>query len=58
MFLARSLSRAEAEREHEEQDLLTRLFAPAEVERMVRDGELNDATKVASLGLLRLRSLL
>ena len=45
-------------REHEEQDLVTRDFALLEVERMIRDGEIKDATTVASLGLLRLKGLL
>jgi len=58
IFLARGIVRVEAEREHEEQDLVTRLFAAAEVERMVRDGEVRDATTVAALGLLRLKDLL
>ncbi|MBC7801335.1 MAG: NUDIX hydrolase [Gemmatimonadaceae bacterium] len=58
IFLARGLSRNDAEREHEEQDLVTHLFAAAEVERMVRDGDIKDATTVAALGLLRLKGLL
>jgi ADP-ribose pyrophosphatase len=41
-----------------EQDLVTRDFALSEVERMVRDGEIKDATTVAALGLLRLKGLL
>jgi len=58
IFLARGIVRVGADREHEEQDLVTRPFAAAEVERMVRDGEVRDATTVASLGLLRLKGLL
>ena len=58
IFLARGLVRAGAEREHEEQDLVTQFFAAAEVERMVRDGEIKDATTVATLGLLRLKGLM
>lgn len=58
VFLARGLSRGEGERDHEEQDLVTRPFAAAEVERMVRDGEIKDAATVAALGLLRLKALL
>ena len=46
------------DREHEEQDMVTRDFSLAEVERMIREGEIKDATTVAALGLLRLKSLL
>ena len=38
--------------------MMTRAFAIGEVERMVRDGEIKDATTVAALGLLRLKGLL
>ncbi len=58
IFLARGLVRGPTEREREEQDLVTHLFAAAEVDRMVRDGEIKDATTVAALGLLRLKGLL
>jgi ADP-ribose pyrophosphatase len=58
IFLAAGLVRGDAEREHEEQDLVTHLFEAADVERMVRDGEIKDATTVATLGLLRLKGLL
>jgi len=36
---------------------VTQDFAQSEVERMIRDGEIKDATTVA-LGLLRLKGLL
>lgn len=58
IFLARKLSYAGANLDPEEQDLVTRAFAQAEVERMVADGEIKDATTVAALGLLRLKGLL
>ncbi|MDO9714477.1 NUDIX hydrolase [Paracraurococcus sp. LOR1-02] len=58
VFLASSLSHGQASRELEEQDLVARTFAVAEVERMIRDGEIMDATTVAALGLLRLKGLL
>jgi 8-oxo-dGTP pyrophosphatase MutT (NUDIX family) len=58
VFLATGLRRGGADREREEQDLVTRVFALAEVERMIRDGEIRDATTVAALGLLRLKGLL
>ena len=58
VFLATGLTRGQAEREREEQDLVTRDFPFTEVERMIRDGEIKDATTVAALGLLRLKSLI
>ena len=35
-----------------------RVFTLLEVERMIRDGEVKDATTVAAFGLLRLKGLL
>jgi 8-oxo-dGTP pyrophosphatase MutT (NUDIX family) len=58
VFLATGLLPGEAAREHEEQDLVTRSFPLAEVERMIRDGEIRDAATVAALGLLRLKGLI
>jgi 8-oxo-dGTP pyrophosphatase MutT (NUDIX family) len=58
IFLAHGLSRGEAALELEEQDLITQVFAAAEVERMICDGDIKDATTVATFGLLRLRGLL
>jgi ADP-ribose pyrophosphatase len=58
IFLASGLRRGTADLEREEQDLVTRDFALSEVERMIRDGEIKDATTVAALGLLRLKDLL
>jgi len=60
VFLARGLSPSEAGAalDHEEQDLITRSFDLAEVERMIRDGEIRDGTTVAALGLLRLKGML
>jgi ADP-ribose pyrophosphatase len=58
VFLATGLTPAEAAPDPEEQDLITRPFTLAEVERMIRDGGIEDATTVAALGLLRLKGLL
>jgi ADP-ribose pyrophosphatase len=58
VFLARGLTQGEADRAHEEQDLVTNMFALADVEQMIRAGEIKDATTVAVLGLLRLKGLL
>jgi ADP-ribose pyrophosphatase len=58
IFLATGLRRTAADREQEEQDLVTREFPLSEVERMIREGEIKDGTTVAALGLLRLKGLL
>ena len=58
IFLATGLRHGEANRGHEEQDLVAQDFALSEMERMIRDGEIKDATTVAALGLLRLKGLL
>jgi ADP-ribose pyrophosphatase len=58
IYLATSLSRAQATRDLEEQDLVTRAFALTEVEDMIGRGAIKDATTVAALGLLRLKGLL
>lgn len=44
--------------DREEQDLVARPFPLAEVERMLREGVIRDATTVAAFGLLRLKRLL
>ncbi len=58
IFLATGLTRTAPALEREEQDLIARAFPIADVEDMIRDGQITDATTVASMGLLRLRSLL
>jgi ADP-ribose pyrophosphatase len=58
IFVATKLRPAERAAAQEEQDLITRRFALAQVERMIFDGEIKDATTVAALGLLRLKGLL
>jgi ADP-ribose pyrophosphatase len=58
VFLAKELTPGEPNRDPEEQDLLTRPFLLADVEAMIRDGEIQDATTVAALGLLRLKGLI
>lgn len=58
VFLARGLGRNEPARELEEQDLTERAFALAEVDSMIREGQIKDATTVAALGLLRIKGLL
>ena len=58
IFLASGLTRTAPALEVEEQDLITRAFPIAEVEGMIRNGEITDSTTVAAFGLLRLKSLL
>jgi ADP-ribose pyrophosphatase len=58
VFLARDLTQGKPARDREEQDLLTRSFRLAEVEAMICNGEIQDATTVAALGLLRLKGLI
>jgi ADP-ribose pyrophosphatase len=58
VFLATGLRQGDRGLDHEEQDLVTRAFAVAELEAMVREGTIVDATTVAALGLLRLKGLL
>ncbi|WP_299563799.1 NUDIX hydrolase [uncultured Mycolicibacterium sp.] len=54
VFLATELSAGAHEREPEEQDMHSAWFTAAEVERMIRDGEITDAQSVAAWTLLRL----
>jgi ADP-ribose pyrophosphatase len=58
VFLARGLTQGAPDRDREEQDLVTRPVLLAAVEAMIRNGEIQDATTVAALGLLRLKGLI
>lgn len=58
VFLATGLRQGAAAPEHTEQDMITRAFDLAEVETMIRDGVIRDASTVAALGLLRLKGML
>ena len=58
IYLAKGLRRTEAKLEATEQDLITRAFAAAEVEAMIRNGAIKDAGTVATFGLLKLKGLL
>ncbi|MDE2514585.1 MAG: NUDIX hydrolase [Rhodospirillales bacterium] len=57
VFLARGLTQGPSRREPEEQGMVARDFALAEVEAMLREGVIRDAISVAAFGLLRLRGL-
>ncbi|GAB2665683.1 NUDIX hydrolase [Saccharopolyspora gloriosae] len=52
VFLATGLTAGEHERELEEQDMRAAWFDRAEVERMIRDGEVTDAQSIAGYLLL------
>ncbi|UUX94729.1 NUDIX hydrolase [Aquabacterium sp. J223] len=58
IFLATGLTEHPPQREPEEQGLIARAVPLAELDAMMRDGRLVDATTVAVMGLLRLKGLL
>lgn len=55
VFLATGIVEGESDREHEEQDMRSAWFSRAEVEQMIRCGEIADAQSVAAYGLFLLR---
>ena len=55
VFLATGISEGDAEPEHEEQDLRSAWFTRADVERMIRCGEIVDAQSVAAFTMFLLR---
>lgn len=55
VFLATGLTEGEHEREHEEQDMHSAWFSRAELDRMIRDGDITDAQSLAALTFLLLR---
>ena len=54
VYLATGISEGEHEREHEEQDMHSEWFSRAQVEQMMRDGEITDSQSIAAWGLLLL----
>ncbi len=58
VYLAQGLTAGEAEREPEEQGMISRAFPVCEVMGMIFDGRIKDSATVAALGLLRFRNLL
>jgi ADP-ribose pyrophosphatase len=50
VYLATGLHRGDADLDHEEQDLVSRAFLLAEVEQMIRDGEIKDGNHCRHLG--------
>ncbi|MBN3509872.1 NUDIX domain-containing protein [Mycolicibacterium nivoides] len=55
VFLATGLTEGQHEREHEEQDMHSAWFSRAELDRMIRDGDITDAQSLAALTFLLLR---
>ncbi len=54
VFLATGITEGAHAREHEEQDMHSAWFSRAEVEQMMRDGEITDAQSIAAYALLLL----
>jgi 8-oxo-dGTP pyrophosphatase MutT (NUDIX family) len=54
VFLATGLTEGEHDREHEEQDMHSEWFSRAQLERMIRDGDITDAQSIAAWTLLLL----
>jgi 8-oxo-dGTP pyrophosphatase MutT (NUDIX family) len=57
IFLATDLSQGEIDREASEQDMITRTFALADSEAMIRDGTVREAMTISAFGLLRIKGL-
>ncbi len=58
VFLAEDLKQGATALEAEEADLISRAFPLADVDAMIANGVIRDATTVAALGLIRLKGLL
>ena len=58
IFLAKGLTQGPTQLEPEEEGLICRPFAIAELKRMILEGEIRDATTVAAVGLLSMKGLL
>jgi ADP-ribose pyrophosphatase len=58
IFLATDLIQGEPDRETTEQDMISRPFALADFEAMIRDGTVREAMTLAAFGLLRVKGLL
>lgn len=58
LFLAKGLTQGERDLDTEEQDLITRSFTLAEMERMMLDGTIKDAVTISAMGLLRLKGMI
>lgn len=52
VFLATGLEQGNADRDNEEQDMLTETFSRGEINEMIIAGQIKDAATIAALGLL------
>jgi len=57
VFLATEIEEGDAAREHEEQDMRSRWFTRAEVEKMIREGGITDAQSIAAYAQFLLSQL-
>lgn len=55
VFLATGITEGEPDLEHEEQDMHSAWFSRADVERMIRRGEMVDAQSIAAFAMFMLR---
>jgi hypothetical protein len=58
IYLASGLTNGERDLDAEEAGLITRAFTLAEMERMILDGMIKDATTIATMGLLKMKGLI
>src|SRR6201996_2771009 len=58
VFLATELTQGATEREISEQDMITRDFALADFQAMIRDGTIREAMTISAFGLLRVKGLI
>lgn len=58
VFLATGVKQGPPERDHGEQDMVTKSFTVEEIERMIVQNEIKCTITVAAFGMLRLRGLL
>ena len=57
VFVATGITEGDHDREHDEQDMHSEWFTRADVERMMRDGEITDAQSIAAWALFLLSEL-
>lgn len=58
LFLAKGLTPGPRAPDAEEQDMITRSFTLAEMDRMMIDGRIKDAVTLSAMGLLRLKGMI
>jgi ADP-ribose pyrophosphatase len=58
IYLASGFTNGERDLDAEEAGLITRAFTLAEMEQMILDGTIKDATTIATMGLLKMKGLI